>query len=926
MTDIVNTLLGALCTCMQNPAVQEKLRCIITSTSKLLDDVKNELEDLKAMENGILNIQEEANRTGKQLTPPVQRWLDKAHLGEKYNMMIQLKDDYNNRGCLVGSCSLNCWAKYKISQRSIKLLKEIKNLKTEYDAFKEKTEAQPPRAVREIPTSSIVVGKIIKLNLEKVHGYLADDNVSMVGIWGMGGVGKTTLLNEINNSLLGGDTNLGFKYVIPLVVSKEPQFEKLQKEISIRLGLQPPHSEKNDIFEFLKKEDFLILLDDMWKAVDLPETLGIPLPHHQSQSWEDRGQRCNHKVIFTTREDDVCARMKADRKIKVECLDGEEAWHLFKQHANEETINSNASIKKIALKVMEKCLGLPLALKVIGGAMSNKKKPEEWRDMLRSLVNLDIKTVTGMQESLFNTLKLSYDNLVDDTLQQCFLCCAQWPEDEEIDLFKLIEYWVGIGLIDDFRNIGEAFDKGYNLIGNLNAACLVELHYSSREEYVKLHDVIRDMALWIVSECGKKKNKWITCTNDGDDFSQSIEWEEGTWKETERIFFEMDWESDTILLLNNLNIDAPTSPRYPNLKSLFINASLNSFVTYDAVSSYNSFLNIFVYTPSLIYLNLFGAPISDLSKEIRVLVNLRYLNISNTFIWSLPPEFKELRELKYFICRNRPSIKDGLSILSRLPKLQVIDLYKNNCLEADDLSLLKTRVKAIGMHVTSVETLGLFKHLPTWNLSMHGLRHMPKLRFCDLSNKHGGEGLMQLIIEDCDFEELLINGSGVSLKHLELSFLKKLKQITWPAETLPSECFPRLTSLYIGDCDSLRSLSWVLHLPCLRTLNLECCSAMEELIDPADQMQQASSSLLTFPSLLSLQLSGMLNLVSLSTCPLDFPVLSRLDLHGCPKLKKLPFKSSIVNNKFKMVDIEEDLWESLEWEVTTIQSHLAKFL
>ncbi|KAH7666246.1 hypothetical protein IHE45_13G088900 [Dioscorea alata] len=77
MTDIANTLLGALCACMQNPTVQEKLGYIFTSTSTLLDDVENELEDLKAMEDGVLHIQEEANRTGKQLTPPVQRWLDK---------------------------------------------------------------------------------------------------------------------------------------------------------------------------------------------------------------------------------------------------------------------------------------------------------------------------------------------------------------------------------------------------------------------------------------------------------------------------------------------------------------------------------------------------------------------------------------------------------------------------------------------------------------------------------------------------------------------------------------------------------------------------------------------------------------------------------------------------------------------------------
>ncbi|XP_039120561.1 putative disease resistance protein At4g10780 [Dioscorea cayenensis subsp. rotundata] len=727
---------------------------------------------------------------------------------------------------------------------------------------------------------------------------------------------------------------MGFKHVIYLVVSKEPQFEKLQKEISTRLGLQPPHYEKNDIFEFLKNKDFLLLLDDIWEKVELPEKLGIPLAHHQSQNCEDRSQRCKHKVIFTTRKDDVCARMKADKKIKVECLDGEEAWHLFKQHANKETINSNAGIKKIAMKVMEKCLGLPLALKVIGGAMSNKKKPEEWRDMLRSLVNLDINIVTGIEESLFCTLKLSYDNLADDTLRQCFLCCAQWPEDKEICAFGLIEYWIGIGLIDDFRNIGEAFDKGYNLIGNLNATCLVELNTRPDGEdyvkdYVKLHDVIRDMALWIVSECGKKKNKWITiCTDDDDDDDrrQSTEWEVSTWKETERIFFKMNRRNVNYLNINEKDLIsvAPTSPRYPNLKSLF---TVSMYFT--LVRSYNSFLNIFPHMPSLIYLNLSRVPISDLSKEIRVLVNLRYLNISYTYISSLSPELEELKELKYFICRKGSEgarIKYGLSILSRLPKLQVIDLFRNNCLEADDLSLLKKKVKAIGMHVTSVEILGLLKDLPTWNICMQGLHRMPKLRFCDLSNKHGGEGLMQLRIEFSDFEELLINGSGVSLKLLNLSFLQKLKQITWSAETLPSECFPRLTSLYIAYCHSLRSLSWVLHLPCLRTLNLVCCLAMKELIDHADQMQQASSGLPTFPSLQYLQIRFTPNLVSLSTCPLDFPVLSTLDLYQCPKLKKLPFKSSIVNNKFKDVNVEIDLWKSLEWEDTTIQSHLAKFL
>ncbi|XP_039117912.1 LOW QUALITY PROTEIN: putative disease resistance protein At4g10780 [Dioscorea cayenensis subsp. rotundata] len=931
--EIMNTCLGALCTCIQHPTVKEKLRSI-TSPKDFLDEAERKFQDLKA--NCVLRDEElVADRPGMQLTDQVQRWHNKVHHQEKENMINQMKDDYNDRGCLLGSCSLNLWANYKISQSSIKLFKEINNLRTEHDAFQEITKTQSPRAVEEILTSTIPVGNIIKLNLKKVCSYLADDTVSMVGIWGMGGVGKTNLLNEINNSLQGGDAyNMEFKYVIYLVVSTEPQFEKLQKEISERLGLQPPYSMKNDIFEFLKNKDFLLLLDDIWKAIDLPKTLGIPLPHHQSQNWEDRGPRYKHKVIFTTREDDVCAQMKADKKIKVECLDREEAWHLFMHHTNEEIISSNVVIKKLAREVMERCAGLPLALKVIGRAMSNKKTPEEWRHMLKLLIKVDIKTVTDIEESLFHNLKVSYNNFVSDTCENVS-CVVLNGLKMSVPVYDLIEHWIALGLINYFGNIGEAFDEGYSIIAKLNEVCLLELgfYFNSGDEYVKLHDVIRDMAMWIVSECGKKKNKWIVCGR-GDDSRQFSEWEAGNWKETELISFKgINYNKTLQKLLSDQNIDekgqvscASTSPRYPNLQSLFLGGYSKS----DHMSR-QFVINFFPHMPSLTHLNLSGIPITGLSKEIQVLVNLRYINISNTKIQSLPSELKELKELKYFLFRckyyrGRGVLKvDGLSTLSMLPKLQVLVLYGNTCLEAGDLRLLmeRNRIKGISMLVELVEILGLLKHLATWKIRLHNMQNMHTLQFCDLSYKHD-EGLMELGITRCGFEELLINGGGVSLKRINLGNIAKLKQITWPAGTLPSEGLLRLTSLYISYCDSLRSLSWVLHLPCLKTLSVKSCSGMEGLIDPAE-MQQASSGLPTFPSLQSLSLSLMAKLVSLSTCSLDFPVLSKLTLFECSKLKKLPFKSSIVNNKFQLVEVDKNCWEDLEWEDTTIRSHLASF-
>ncbi|KAH7665891.1 P-loop containing nucleoside triphosphate hydrolase protein [Dioscorea alata] len=710
---------------------------------------------------------------------------------------------------------------------------------------------------------------------------------------------------------------------------KNLNLRSFKKKYLKRWDCNPLILEKNGIFEFLKNKNFLLLLDDMWKAVDLHETLGIPLPHHQSP--EDGGQRCKHKVIFTTREDDVCACMKAHKKIKVECLDEEDAWHIFKQHANEEIINSNVVIKQLARKVMKKCSSLPLALKVIGRAMSNMKTPEEWSHMLRSLIKMDVKTVTGIEESLFHNLKISYDNLVSETLQECFLCCAQWHEDERIPVLDLIEHWIGCGLISDFGNMGEAFDEGYSLIAKLNKACLLELEFDDKD-YVKLHDVIRDMALWIVSECGKKKNKWIVCGSD-DDLKQFSKWEAGNWQETELISFKGILSNNSLLkFLSDQNIDekgqlsiAAASPRHPNLQILFMNCYV--------LGNPEVVINIFPLMISLTHLNLSGTPIEGLPKEIRVLVNLRYLNISETEIQSLPSELKELKELKYFLFRRKyfepessPKV-DVLARISMLPKLQVVDLYENTCLEESDLRLLmdRNKIKAISLIVDSDKILGLLKHLPTWKIRLHDMQDMHTLQLCDLSYKHG-EGLMELYIDYCGYEELLINGSVVHLRRISLDCLWNLKQITWPAEKLPSECFPRLTSLDIDTCNFLRSLSWVLHLPCLRRLGVEECSAMEELIDHAYQMQQASSGLPTFPSLQVLRIVSMENLVSLSTDPLDFPVLSKLTLFGCPKLKKLPFKSSIVNNKFKYMLINKKMWEGLEWKDTTIRSHLDKFL
>ncbi|XP_039131844.1 disease resistance protein UNI-like [Dioscorea cayenensis subsp. rotundata] len=220
--------------------------------------------------------------------------------------------------------------RYSISRRAINLLDEINRLKGEQSNVSF-IEQHPPHPVSE---SYRTVGKEISSNVDIARNYLADETVGIIGIWGMGGVGKTTLLKKIRQSLLG-DANMGFN---PLFIeaSKDIQLEELRKQIAERLKLESSAG-KDDIFDVLKISNFVLLLDNIWEEVDLI-ALGIPHPYSDDNSTK----QYKHKVIFTTRSEDVCAKMGAgENTIKVECLESDEAWDLFKDNVNLAVIESD---------------------------------------------------------------------------------------------------------------------------------------------------------------------------------------------------------------------------------------------------------------------------------------------------------------------------------------------------------------------------------------------------------------------------------------------------------------------------------------------------------------------------------------------------------------------------------------------------------
>ncbi|XP_039137186.1 disease resistance protein UNI-like [Dioscorea cayenensis subsp. rotundata] len=510
----------------------------------------------------------------------------------------------------------------------------------------------------------------------------------MVGIWGMGGVGKTTLLRKIYNSLLD-DENTGFDYVILVVATKDVQLEKLREEIATKLQLISSSS-KEGISNFLKTKNFVLLLDDIWVVVDLVE-LGIPHPHSNDNSTK----QYKRKVIFTTRSEELCTKMRADEKIKVECLEPQEAWDLFKENVNLDVIESDVRMKEIARQVMNECRGLPLTLILIGKAMSNKKNFEEWDYVLRSMRKSKTSIIQDVEKSLYPTLEISYDNLPNKLCKDCFLYISLWPRGVGISNEDIIDFWIRLGLIHEFDNLREAYGHGQYILRLLEAACLLEPYekaYMDFKKDLRLHDVIRDMALWIVAK-SEARNIWIANANMGLNRISNVAAKK--WR----------FAVGVSLMNNNIETLPKLTQQCSHLLSLMMQHNLNLKNIPDG---------FFLRMSNLRYLNLSETKLRRLPRDVKCLVNLQYLNISKTEISVLPSEMINLQNLQFLICQHLwwdHITPDGL--VSKLLNLQVLDIYPNAEIKLKELNTLKENIKALGLCVTSLNVLQQLSELPT---------------------------------------------------------------------------------------------------------------------------------------------------------------------------------------------------------------------
>ncbi|XP_057967906.1 disease resistance protein RFL1-like [Malania oleifera] len=329
-----------------------------------------------------------------------------------------------------------------------------------------------------------LVGQKAEESMKKLLACIMDDRVFSLGIYGMGGVGKTTLALHIHNELLKNPRS--YDHVYWITVSQQFSIYKLQGDIAKELGLENLPLEENErkraatLFRALaNRKKTVLILDDMWEHFTL-EKVGIPIGPD------------GPKLILTTRSLSVCRQMGSQEIIKVKPLSNDEAWDLFMEKLKPyDKLSPDAKVA--AMSMADECRGLPLGIITMARSMRGVNDIHEWRTVVKELRE----SKSGrpdMEEEVFSILRISYGRLKDPIVQKCFLYCALYPEDSLVKREEVIKYFIAEGLIKGMDSRQAEFDKGHTILNELENSCLLEKVMGWD---MKMHDLVRDMALQI---------------------------------------------------------------------------------------------------------------------------------------------------------------------------------------------------------------------------------------------------------------------------------------------------------------------------------------------------------------------------------------------------------------------------------------------
>ncbi|KAJ0042389.1 hypothetical protein Pint_19506 [Pistacia integerrima] len=242
-----------------------------------LNDLKNRVEDLGYARERVEHQVDEAKRRGEEIEKDVEHWLKRVDdFNEGVVKPINDDETKTNKRCFNMMCP-NLIKRYMLGKKAAKAALDGTDLcgkrelfiRVSYRPTLQRTESVLLRGY-EAFDSRIQV-------LQDIKDTLKDANVNMIGVHGMAGVGKTTLVKKVAS--LAKENKL-FDAVAVAEVTETPDYKKIQEKIAFDLGLEFRQEGEYDRVGLLrsrieKEKNLLIILDDIWTKLDF-DAIGIP--------------------------------------------------------------------------------------------------------------------------------------------------------------------------------------------------------------------------------------------------------------------------------------------------------------------------------------------------------------------------------------------------------------------------------------------------------------------------------------------------------------------------------------------------------------------------------------------------------------------------------------------------------------------------
>ncbi|PIA26475.1 hypothetical protein AQUCO_09300053v1 [Aquilegia coerulea] len=949
--------------------------CYLTSYNTNIQNLRSQVSELKRTRAGVQTRVEAALRNLEEPFPNVQKWLEDT-TEEKLDEQLRDFDEANiNKKCFKGLCP-DLSSRLMLSKQAVRMTETFHTLQEKGNNFPETgiSHPRPPPNVELLRRPTIVANILPRDSLmNDLMEALGDSNIRSIGVHGMGGIGKTTLVEKINNELAG---HILFNKVIMVIVSKDPDLMKIQKDIAQRLGLNLPDSSTeiraNRLFERLEAEEkLLIILDDVWKPLKV-EDIGLP-------------GGC--KLIVTTRyHQEVCVQMKLQKIIKVEPLSKVESWVLFESKAGDVVTLPN--LKPIAEKIVEKCKGSPLAITALGSTLTSVKEEFVWSDALNVLSDPTRSGLDGIMPEVVTSLSFSFELLESLEIKKCFLFCCLFPEDYNINLRDLRDYGIGERFLKVGGTLDNASDKLLSFIKKLKDCCL--LLEGGKENSVKMHDVVRDVAICIGGDA-----EYGFLVNVGGGLIKFRESED--LKEKKRISF-MKHSKDvlrdplkcpqlqSLLIRENDDIRIDQESFFEDNKSLEVLDLRETWIIPKSISCLTNLKTLHLVDcdvsdkisllgglTKLEILNLSNSIVKTLPEEIGNLVNLRSLDLNGAELSFVAPNvISKLSYLEEFYMHNIQNMENGytewdtmtsggeynarlkeVELLSRLSRLTICikgtETIEPNVSWLNNLKQLIIRDANTGscynrdpqhqcVELNEVNPLEywhwFYKLISTsvgLNLELYwcfGIKNV-----ADLVALRDLKQLKELEVYECDDIEYLIGidesnkdsqDSFNTLKKITLYNLKGMKKI-YHGPTPSTGFFGQLRILEVFGCDQIKNIfsaNLLLAIKRLEYLYVQYCSSLKEIVGGENEDEVPDDHSCLLPQLKTLELSNLSSLTSFyqGDIPISCP-LEKIDVRGCRNLKKFPLAPQTASH-LQTFRAPPNWFNALEW---ADQSHQAIF-